>query len=107
MSQKNTGHCAECGRESITCGDRAGVRAGRLLCSDCADRDVVYHTECLSCDWEYSITESAFNWYDARLRVQQEGNSHEDEKRVFAEENHETVWRRVHDLSEEVVARAE
>lgn len=100
---ERTAHCAECGKEAIADGERAGVRAGRLLCSDCADRHVVYVVECLDCDFEHSCEDSAYNWYHARQRVQQEGNSHENRKQSFENENHETAWRRVHDLSEEVV----
>lgn len=99
--------CAECGNHAELDGENAGIRAGRLLCRKCADRDVVYVVECVDCDWEYAFRDFMFNWYHTRQRVQQEGNSHEDRNRVFEDEKHETVWRRVYDLSEAVVDRAE
>lgn len=101
---ERTGHCAECGSETPADGERGGVCAGRLLCTDCADAEVVFHAQCLDCDWSATIDGRAYNWYHLRQRAQHEGNNHEDKQRVFEDESHETVWRRVHDLSEEVAA---
>ena len=103
-TDERTGHCGGCGSETIADGERAGIRAGRLLCSECADREIVFHAECLDCEWEFTSNGAMFDWYHIRQRAQQEANSHENQKRVFENESHEAVWRRVHDLSEEVVA---
>lgn len=89
-----TGCCARCTEETIADGKRAGPRAGRLLCADCADKGVVYVTECLDCGWTYRQEGPEYNWFHIRQRVQQEGNSHESEKKAFEDESHETVWRR-------------
>ena len=67
---------------------------GRLLCGDCADKGVVFVAECLHCDWTYQHHQPEYNWYQAQVRVQQEGNNHESEQKVFEDKTHETVWRR-------------
>lgn len=73
---------------------RAGPRSGKMFCDDCADIEVTFVVDCLDCNWHYSCTEPLYNWYDAKIRVQQEGNTHEAEKKTFEDEKHETVWRR-------------
>lgn len=92
---ERTGHCARCETEIVVDSRRNGARAGRLLCEDCANASVTYIAECLDCGWTYSVDGKEYEWYDCQMRVQQEGNSHEDEKRVLGGESHETVWRRV------------
>lgn len=89
------GHCAVCGSVTPADGDQGGVRAGKLLCADCSRQTFEYAAECLDCDWTYQRAGSAFNWYNTRLRVQQEGNNHETEMSMFENETHETVWRKI------------
>ncbi|ELZ96630.1 hypothetical protein [Haloferax sulfurifontis] len=85
--------CANCGDYAPFNVGRAGPRSGKMLCDDCADDSVAYIVDCLDCEWSYTCEEPRYNWYHAKIRVQQEGNTHETEQRVFENESHETVWR--------------
>lgn len=86
------GNCAVCGGLYEADGKTAGVAGGRFLCSECAEKPVEFVAQCLDCDWDYRCEDTEYNRYHSRVRVQQEGNSHEDRK-SFDDENHETVWR--------------
>jgi len=94
MSDTRTDVCSECNTETVADGERAGIRGGRLLCSDCADLEATFVVECLDCDFRCVQESPLFNWHATQQRVQKEGNNHEEEKRVFEDESHETVWRR-------------
>lgn len=91
-----SGHCCACGETVVVDGESAGVICGQLFCKGCLGREAQFVTECLDCDWTYTAEGRATQRYHLRMRVQQEGNGHEDEHRVFDDDpNHETVWREV------------
>lgn len=93
--EERAGHCAECGDYVAADGVQSGVMGGRLICRDCSGVQVAFVVECLDCDWEYRCQDRTTNKYDARMRVQQEGNNHETEMDAFEDESHETAWREV------------
>jgi len=94
-SVQRSGTCACCGEVVEADNETAGPFAGRFLCEDCWGEEMTFVTECLDCDWTYEAAGRQSNHHNLRTRVQQEGNSHENKKRVFDDESHETVWRRV------------
>jgi len=92
---ERSGTCACCGQIVEADNKTAGPFAGRFLCEDCWGEEMVFVTECLDCDWSYQAEGRQSDHHDLRIRVQQEGNSHESEMSTFEDESHETVWRRL------------
>lgn len=89
-----SGNCAVCG-DRFECDEKtAGVLGSRLLCEDCTDEPVLFQSQCLDCEWDYQCEDREANRHHARVRVQQEGNSHESRMSLDGE-NHETVWREI------------
>lgn len=94
MAETRRANCAVCGEDVECDGDTAGVLGSRLLCEDCCREPVLFEAQCLDCDWDYRCEDTESNRYHARVRVQQEGNSHES-RMSFEDESHETVWREI------------
>lgn len=88
------GTCVVCENTVAVDGVKAGVNAGKVVCILCIDEELTYRAECLDCDWTYDCTDRVTNWYHAKVRVQQEGNTHEGHAKLDGED-HETVWRQV------------
>lgn len=87
------GHCALCGEVTATDAPRTGIRAGRLLCANCAVREVIYTAECIHCEWTHTCAGPAHQWYHLRQNAQQAANTHEKEMYHFEDERHLTAWR--------------
>lgn len=87
------GTCHVCDEAVPVDGEQAIERFGEVLCRDCTDEPVVFVAECEAglCGWSYRVEQTEFNRGHAKMRAQQEANSHETERRVFDGEHVHTT----------------
>lgn len=75
-------------------GSEAVERFGEVLCRDCSDEPVILRAECINqfCDWTFEKEGTEFDRGHVEQLVRSEVNSHEQRKRVFADDPmHETT----------------
>lgn len=97
-SSVERGACRVCGDDVPIDGEHAIERFGDVLCRECSSKPVAFVAECDNqfCEFEYRVDETEFNRGHAKMRAQQEANSHENFQRVMRENPmHNTTVREV------------
>ncbi|WP_158206201.1 hypothetical protein [Halomarina oriensis] len=92
----DTDECDVCGDETPLDGENGINHGGQVLCGDCWDKPVKFRVTCEArgwemCDFEHEVQRNELNRYQVRQNAEMHANNHENEKRVFEDEIHETT----------------